>query len=143
RAALPPGGHDFKALMDILETYPRGELFQITEDELFEIAMGILHVGERPQVRLFLRRDPYGRFLSCLVYLPRDRYNTENRLRIQEILESAFGGESVDYSTRVSESVLTRLHFVIRMKPGGVREIDAVEIEAQLAAATREWTDDF
>ena len=92
RSGLPPGSHDDKALMEIIETYPRDELFQISEDELFEIALGILHLGERQRVRLFVRRDPYGRFVSCLVYLPRDRFHTENRRRVQEILQEAFGG---------------------------------------------------
>jgi glutamate dehydrogenase len=105
RAAFPPGGHDYKALVDILETYPRDELFQITEDELFAIAIGILRIGERPQVRLFLRRDPYGRFLSCLVYLPRDRYGAENRLRIQGILQQQLHGISVEHAAHVTESV--------------------------------------
>ena len=86
-SGLPIGSHDHKALVEILETYPRDALFQATEDELSEIALGILHLGERRRVRLFVRRDAFGRFFSCLVYLPRDRFNTENRRRIQEILQ--------------------------------------------------------
>src|SRR5439155_10296714 len=89
RSGLLKGSHDHKALIDILETYPRDELFQIPEDELYEIALGILHLGERQRVRLFVRRDTFGRFFSCLVYLPRDRFNTDNRQRIQEILTEA------------------------------------------------------
>jgi hypothetical protein len=73
------GSHDHKALVEIIETYPRDALFQISEDELLEIAMGILHLGERRRVRLFVRRDVFGRFFSALVYLPRERFNTENR----------------------------------------------------------------
>ncbi len=143
RAALPPGGHDYKALIDILETYPRGELFQITEDELFEIALGILHIGERPQVRLFLRRDPYGRFLSCLVYLPRDRYNTENRLRIQRILQQQLHGTSVEHTAYVTESILARLHIIIYTNPDDVPDYDVRAIEKRLAETTRSWTDDL
>src|SRR6266545_2572464 len=143
RSGFTHGSHDHKALVEILETYPRDALFQATEDELFEIALGILHLGERRRVRLFVRRDAFGRFFSCLVYLPRDRFNTENRRRIQEILQDAFGGISVDYDTRVSESVLARLHFVIYTEPGQEVEYDAAEIEARLAEATREWTDDL
>ena len=143
RSGLLPGSHDHKALVDILETYPRDAFFQISEDELYEIAMGILHLGERRRVRLFVRRDVFGRFFSCLVFLPRDRFNTENRRKIQDILQEAFGGIGVDYETHVSASVLSRLHFVIYTDPGREVEYDAPEIEARLAAATREWADDF
>ena len=143
RSGLLRGSHDHKALVEILETYPRDALFQISEDELLEIAMGILHLGERRRVRLFVRRDVFGRFFSCLVFLPRDRFNTENRRKVQEILQEAFGGTSVDYETHVSASVLSRLHFVIYTEPGHNPEFDTTEIEARLAAATREWTDDF
>ncbi|MDQ5831761.1 MAG: NAD-glutamate dehydrogenase, partial [Actinomycetota bacterium] len=83
RAAFPAGSHNEKALIQILETYPRDELFQTSVDELFEIAIGILHLGERQRLRLFLRRDAFGRFISCLVFVPRDRFNTENRRRIE------------------------------------------------------------
>ena len=84
RAGFPEGSHNEKDLVEILETYPRDELFQISKEELFEIAMGILHLQERQRVRLFVRRDTYGRFFSCLVFVPRDRYNTEIRERMQE-----------------------------------------------------------
>ena len=143
RAAFRPGDHYQKALVDILETYPRDELFQITEDELFEISMGILHIGERPQVRLFLRRDPYGRFLSCLVYLPRDRYNTENRLRIQQILQQQLHGVSVEHAAYVTESILARLHITIHTNPDDVPAYDVRAIEKRLAEATRSWTDNL
>ena len=143
RATFPPGDHAYKALVDILETYPKDELFQITEDELFAIAMGILHIGERPQVRLFVRRDPYGRFLSCLVYLPRDRYNTENRLRIQRILQQQLHGVSVAHTAYVTESILARLHIIIYTNPDDVPTYDVRAIEKRLAEATRSWTDDL
>ena len=93
RSGLLHGSHDHKALVEILETYPRDELFQISEDELFATALGILHLGERRRVRLFVRRDAFSRFLSCLVYLPRERFSTENRNRVQDILQQAFGGD--------------------------------------------------
>jgi glutamate dehydrogenase len=143
RSALPKGSHDYKALIDILETYPRDELFQISEDELYEIALAVLQLGQRQRVRLFVRQDIFGRFFSCLVYLPRDRFNTDNRKRIEEILTQAFGGVGVDYTTRVSESVLASLHFVVRVEPGRVAEYDVAELEARVAAATRAWSDDL
>src|ERR687894_48243 len=98
RAGFPPGSHNEKDLIEILETYPRDELFQISREELYEISMGILHLQERQRVRLFVRRDAYGRFFSCLVFVPRDRYNTQIRSRMQEILYSALGGANVEFN---------------------------------------------
>jgi glutamate dehydrogenase len=94
RASFPPGGHDEKALAEILDTFPRDELFQIAEDELFDIAIGILHLGERQRVRLFMRPDRYERFVSCLVFLPRDRFHTQIRERIQEMLGRSSTGRA-------------------------------------------------
>jgi glutamate dehydrogenase len=143
RAAFPAGSHNEKALIEILETYPRDELFQMSVDQLFEIAIGILHLGERQRVRLFVRRDAFGRFLSCLVFVPRDRFNTENRRRIEGIIRQATGAQSLDYSTRVSESVLVRLHYLVYVEPGSLDHFDAHEVETLLVAATRSWGDDL
>jgi len=143
RAAFPPESHNEKALVEILETYPRDELFQISVDDLFRIAIGILHLGERTRLRLFARRDTFDRFLSCLVFVPRDRFNTENRRRIEGILRQATGATSIDYTTRVSESVLVRLHYLVYAEPGNLPRIDEREIETLLVAATRSWADDL
>ncbi|MDP9456811.1 MAG: NAD-glutamate dehydrogenase [Actinomycetota bacterium] len=143
RAGFPPGSHDEKDMMEILETYPRDELFQVSKEELFEISMGILHLQERQRVRLFVRRDTYGRFLSCLVFVPRDLYNTELRQRMQDILQKAFDGTSVEFDARLSESVLARLHVVVYTRPGEVPDYDVDEIEARLIEATRSWMDNL
>jgi glutamate dehydrogenase len=143
RAGLPRYSHDQKALLNILETFPRDELFQIDDDELFEIAMGILRLEERRRVRLFIWHDIYGRFVSALVYVPRDRYTTEVRWRIEEVLGEAFPGASLDFQVRLSESVLARLHFVIRVPPGRMPTFDAKELEAKLVAVTRSWSDEL
>src|SRR4051812_38133615 len=143
RAAFPPGSHNEKGLLEILEAYPRDELFQISDDELFEAAMGILHLGERQRLRLFARRDPFGRFFSLLVFVPRDRFNTENRRRIEAILRTATGASTIDYTTRVSESVLVRLHFVAYVEPGVDPTFDQRDVEMMLVAATRSWADDL
>ncbi len=143
RAGFPPGSHNEKDLMEILETYPRDELFQISEEELFEVAMGILHLQERQRVRLFVRRDTYERFFSCLVYVPRDRYNTDIRRRMQEILQNALGSENAEFDVRLSESVLARLHFIIYTAPGHTPDYDVDDIEARLVEATRSWTDNL
>ena len=137
--------HTGKALMDVLETYPRDELFQTPLEELVPTARAVLHIRERRQVRLFVRPDTYRRYLSCLVYLPRDRYNTTVRERIAAILTRELGGGTVEYTARVSESLLARVHFVIRA-PGGepmTGEYDVHDIERRLAEAARSWQDDF
>ena len=143
RAGFPEGSHYEKDLMEALETYPRDELFQISEDELFEISMGILHLQERQRVRLFVRRDTYGRFFSCLVYVPRERYNTDIRQRMQDILQRAFNGENAEFNVRLSESVLARLHFIIYTDPEDVPDYNVDEIEARLVEATRSWRDNL
>jgi glutamate dehydrogenase len=143
RSGFVAGGHDYKALVEILESYPREELFQIEEDELFDTALGILHLGERRRVRLFVRRDAFGRFVSCLVFLPLERYNTGVRQRIERILQEELDGTSIELSARVSESTLARLHIVVRTAEGAPREYDVRAIEARVAEATRDWSDDL
>ncbi|MFL5928828.1 MAG: NAD-glutamate dehydrogenase, partial [Gaiellaceae bacterium] len=137
RSGFVAGSHDYKALVEILESYPRDELFQINDDELFNIALGILHLGERRRVRLFVRRDAFGRFLSCLVFLPLERYNTRVRRRIERTLQEAFDGASVGSTSYVSESALARLHVVVRTDGTAPRDFDVATIEARVADATR------
>jgi NAD-specific glutamate dehydrogenase len=141
RSGLSPKGHSGRALLNILETYPRNDLFQIPEDELLEIALGILHLGQHQRTRLFMWKDPYGRFLSCLVFVPRDHFNTEVRLRMQEMLKHQFNATSVEFNVMLSESVLARLEFTVRLAPGELPEYDVRELEAQLIDATQTWQD--
>ncbi|MGI8940416.1 MAG: NAD-glutamate dehydrogenase [Actinomycetota bacterium] len=143
RSGFPPASHSRKDLEAILESYPRDELFQASTDELYRTAMGILHLQQRQRVRLFVRRDTYGRFFSCLVFIPRDRYNTAIRLRMQDLLTEAFQATGVEYTTRVSESVLARLHFIIRTNPDADPSYDVEEIEKRLVATVRSWSDDL
>ncbi|MER7071462.1 NAD-glutamate dehydrogenase [Terrabacter sp. NPDC000476] len=141
---LSADSHSGKDILQILETYPRDELFQTTPAQLAEIATSVLHLQERRKTKLFLRRDEFGRFVSCLVYLPRDRYNTTVRLRIESILLEAFGGENIDNTTRVSESTLARLHFVVRMPAGtDIPDVDEVALERRVIDATRTWDEDL
>ncbi|WP_152364723.1 NAD-glutamate dehydrogenase [Microlunatus speluncae] len=144
RSGYHPDSHGGKAIMDVLDSYPRDELFQASVAELYQIVEKVAHLKERRQVRLFVRRDSYGRYVSFLVYLPRDRYTTAVRSRMQQVLINTFDGEQIDYTARVSESVLARLHFVMRMRVGTtVGEIDVRSLERELTAATRSWNDEF
>jgi len=136
--------HGGKAIMDVLETYPRDELFQTPVPELAAIVEKVAHLKQRRQVRMFVRRDPYGRYISCLIYLPRDRYTTSTRRRMEENLLRALGGTSIEYTARVTESVLARLHFVVRMPVGeAMGEVDVRSLERELTLATRSWDDEF
>jgi glutamate dehydrogenase len=141
RAGFSEASHDGKALMHILDTFPRDDLFQIGEDDLFEISLGILHLRERQKVALFVNRDPFERFVSCLVYAPRDTYDTTLRQRFQKILANAFGGHVVAFSTQMTESLHARLHVIIRTKPGKTPGVDLSDLEARLMEATRTWRD--
>jgi glutamate dehydrogenase len=144
RSGLSPRGHSGKDLLQILETYPRDELFQIKTDDLYEAVIGVLRMAGRRQLRLFLRRDGYGRFISCLIYLPRDRFTTSNRLAMQEILLRELNGIGVDYTTRVTERMLARVHFIVRTDPAHPPgAVDPNVLAELLADATRMWDDDF
>ncbi len=144
RSGLSPRSHSGKDLVEILETYPRDELFQITTDDLYQAATGVLRMAGRRQLRLFMRRDTFGRFISCLIYLPRDRFTTAHRLAMQEILLRELNGIGVDYTTRVSESNLARVHFIVRTDPANPpQQIDVDLLAEQLGDATRNWDDDF
>ncbi len=146
-AGFSPDSHDGRDLLQILETYPRDELFQTQADQLRAIATSVLYLQERRRLRLYLRRDEYGRYYSALVYLPRDRYTTGVRLRLIDILKEELGGTSVDFTAWNTESVLSRLHFVVRVEPGSVlpdlSEADVDRIEARLVEAARSWADGF
>ncbi|GAA2925935.1 hypothetical protein GCM10020221_22350 [Streptomyces thioluteus] len=146
-AGFSPDSHDGRDLLQILETYPRDELFQTPADQLRSIATSVLYLQERRRLRLYLRRDEYGRYYSALVYLPRDRYTTGVRLRLIDILKEELNGAGVDFTAWNTESVLSRLHFVVRVEPGStlpeLTEADEERIEARLVEAARSWADGF
>ncbi|OKH91281.1 NAD-glutamate dehydrogenase [Streptomyces uncialis] len=146
-AGFSPNSHDGRDLLQILETYPRDELFQTPADELRAIVTSVLYLQERRRLRLYLRKDEYGRYYSALVYLPRDRYTTGVRLRIIDILKEELSGTSVDFTAWNTESILSRLHFVVRVAPGTelplLSDADKDRIEARLVEAARSWADGF
>ena len=141
QAGFNPESHDGKVLLNILETYPRDELFQAPESNIFKTALGILHLQERQRVALFLRRDDYERFISCQVFVPRDRFSTELRLKTQKVLERAFNGEQMSYYTQLGDSPLARMNLIIQTTPGEIPDYDFEEIEADLVEVARSWDD--
>ena len=143
RSELSHSSHDGKALVQILETLPRDELFQSTTDELFETAMGVLHLQERQRVKLFVRRDSFGRFFSCLVYVPRDRYNSQVRQKIEGILYQALGGKGVEHNVTLSESALARIHIIVRTTPWEQAKFDRMALEREIGLAVRSWQDEL
>ncbi|MCF3125486.1 NAD-glutamate dehydrogenase [Streptomyces arenae] len=146
-AGFSANSHDGRDLLQILETYPRDELFQTPADELRSIVTSVLYLQERRRLRLYLRKDEYGRYYSALVYLPRDRYTTGVRLRIIDILKEELNGASVDFTAWNTESILSRIHFVVRVPKGGevpdLSDADVERIEARLVEAARSWADGF
>ncbi|HEX3610343.1 MAG TPA: NAD-glutamate dehydrogenase [Sporichthyaceae bacterium] len=140
-----PNSYSGRDLIEAVETYPRDELYITPTAQLADTLLAVLHLKERRRLRLFLRRDEFGRFVSALVYLPRDRYDTTNRLRIEEILIEELGGFNIEHSAWVTESVLARLHFVMRVDPDRTagRQVDTAAIEDRLVAATRTWREDL
>jgi len=141
RAALTPGSHNEKRLRNILETHPRDELFQTSEEELLPLALDILHLYDRPRVRLFERRDPFDRFAAILLYLPRERYDSDLQDRAGVIIAKAFGGRVSAAYPAFSDAPLARVHFIIGFTPGQHLKPDLREVEAQIVEAARTWED--
>ena len=143
-SGMAADSHDGKDVAEVLDFYPREELFMSSVADLAAVTSGVHVLRERRQTRLFLRKDIFGRYVSCLIYLPRDRYTTAVRLRAQQILQRAFGATQIDYSVQVGESPVARLHLVVRAERGRqLPDADPVALERAVAAAVRSWDDDL
>jgi glutamate dehydrogenase len=144
RIGAEPRSHAGKSLMDTLETYPRDEIFHTPADELAEVTQGVLQTVGRRQLRVFVRRETYGRYVSVLCYLPRDRYNTAVRERFSQILMDRFHGDSIEFNVKMSESTTARVHFVVHPPLGAeIPDVDALDLERLFTDASRSWRDDF
>jgi glutamate dehydrogenase len=143
QSKLPKTCHAAKDLLHILSTMPRDDLFHASTEELFDIATGILHLQERRRTCLFVRKDAYNRFLSCLLYVPRENFNTDLVVRACEILKEEFGALDITYSTRLSESVLARIHYVVRVDSQQPIIIKQKELESKLTQASESWQDAY
>jgi glutamate dehydrogenase len=137
------GSHSEKRLRNIVETYPRDELFQIGLEELTQTALGILHLHDRPRVRLFVRQDPFDRFLSALLYVPRERYDSRVREQAGQALARAFGGRLSAYYPSFSDAPLARVHYIIGFTPGQQLKPDLRQLEAEIVQIARTWDDRF
>ncbi len=133
--------HETRELARVLELYPRDELFQSSIVDLYNTVNAINRIQERRQTRLFVRRDAHGKFVSCIVYVPRDRYTTELRALIEQILSEAFAAEESEFNTHFSESILVRCHFVLRVDPAAPLDYDDNELEERIVQATLAWSD--
>ncbi|MDP9190564.1 MAG: NAD-glutamate dehydrogenase [Acidobacteriota bacterium] len=140
RAGLDPHSHNGKALVDILETFPRDEFFQVTDAELFDIARGVLLLQERQRVALFTRTDVFERFVACYVFVPRERYTEEFKERAKQVLEDAFQGRDTEVYDHITSSMLARGLFIVRT-PGPIPEVDIDRVEAIIGNESRTWSD--
>ncbi|RQW63559.1 NAD-glutamate dehydrogenase [Vibrio viridaestus] len=135
------GSYAYKALHNILENYPRDELLQAKEEELLQVGKGVVQMQDRDLLRVFVRRDPFGRFFSCMVYVTKDRHTTELRKKTQLILADYFGSkQKVEYSVFFSESSLARTHYIVRVD-SNIMDVDVKQIEQNLTEASTSWDD--
>jgi glutamate dehydrogenase len=141
RSGFEQDSHGNKAFLNIIETYPRDELLQGSEQELAQIALGIFQMQERGISRLFVRKDIFGRFVSCMVYVPREYYNTQLRKDTQALLSKSFdSNEDVEFTTYFSESVYARTHYIVRVKDNNA-EFNVKEIEKNIIELSKTWND--
>jgi glutamate dehydrogenase len=139
--ALDPASHDAKAVLHVLDTYPRDELFQASTADLIRIVRAVVNLYERQRVRVLLRRDIFGRFYSALVYVPRDRYTTQVRQKMEAVIEDALDSTAIESQVQLSESALARVHMIIRLPPKPKERLDIDALEQRIAAAVNTWDD--
>ncbi len=140
RANYAPKGHNIKDLKYVLDSYPRDELFQISENDLCKIAMETVSISGRSVIRFFPRNDKFSRFVSCLIFLPKDLFNTVSRQNIQGILEDEYGGYVDSYSTYFTMHHMARLHVIVKTD-NGIKEVDIDKIEGRIIKITKIWSD--
>ena len=143
KAGFPLESYSGQQMLEVLSDLPREELLSSSTGRLHDTAVGVLAVAGRRTVRLFLRPDPYRRFLSCLVYLPRDRYTTSSRLAMAEVLQRRLGGTGIDHTARVSESALALVQFTVHAAADapGFDDVDVAALQDELTEAVRTWDD--
>ena len=142
-SGFAPNGHSIKDLLQVINVYPRDELFQISHKQLAATAIEIAQIQETRTTKLFIRRDEYGKFFSCLVYIPRDSFNTSVRLRIQAFLAERLQAVEVDFNTYLSDSILVRMHFILRAPLIHTVKYKLAELEKELSELVKPWEEHF
>lgn len=142
-ADLPRDGHAYHKMMHVINSLPRDDLFQASVEELYPIVSGISQLQDKKSLRLFSRVDHYQRFVSCLVYIPRDKFNTELRIKVQNVLKDAYGGTSSGFTTEFNESEHARVHVHVRTVPGQVNDVDTAALQDKLSALMQSWRDNY
>ncbi|GAA2842730.1 NAD-glutamate dehydrogenase [Leucobacter komagatae] len=141
-SGFAPRSHSGKDLLQVLEQYPRDELFQDSAEHLLEVATEVSRLSERRRTRTFMRADEFGRFISVLVYIPRDRYSSTVRLRIERLLSETFDAAGIDQAARIGDAPLAQLHFVVRLRRGAVPPaLDTLELQHKVEQAVRSWAE--
>ena len=142
RAGFPLASYSGQQMLEVISALPREELFSSTEQQLHDTAVGVLAVAGRRTVRVFLRPDPYRRFVSCLVYVPRDRYTTSSRIAMADVLRRRLLGSSVDFTVRLTESAHALVHFTVHTDPATWPEaVDVDDLQDEVTEAIRTWDD--
>ncbi len=143
QSGFAPNGHSIKDLLQVINVFPRDELFQISKDQLYTTALETTQIQETQTSKLFVRKDSYGKFFSCLVYLPRDNFNTKVRLQIQSFLEKELQARETEFATHLSESMLVRLHFILRVNDIQSVKFNLADLEERLVRLVKPWDDYF
>lgn len=141
KSGFAPSSHNGRRFRQLIENYPRDELFQIEEEDLLRITIGVHHLMDRPRTKVFVRRDRFDRFMSILVFVPRDKYNTEVRAKIGAALTKAYGGRLSAYYPLFGDAPLARVHFIIGVEPNNHLEPDLDELQMEIARITYTWDD--
>ena len=141
RSEFDPASHDGKSLKTILEFLPRDEIFQMTDEDMLETSMGILALEYKPTVRIFARKDVFERFISFMIFIPRERFSTELRRQIQQIIERSYNGVSSSFSTQINEAPLARLNVIIRTTPNDIPKVSLQAVEEEIAKCAYRWSD--
>ncbi|HEX6351610.1 NAD-glutamate dehydrogenase [Actinophytocola sp.] len=142
RAGFPLESYTGQKMLEVIQNWPRSELFSTNADTLYQTTTGVIALADRRRLRLFLRRDPYRRFFSCLVFTPRDRYTTTSRIAMQNVLIDELGGTHVEFSTRIGETSFAQVHFTVHTDPDAPpADMDVNRIQERLTEAVRTWDD--
>jgi len=141
RAGFPLESYTGQKMLEVIQNWPRSELFSTNSDTLYQMTTGVIAIADRRRLRLFLRRDPYRRFFSCLVFTPRDRYTTTSRIAMANVLIEELGGTNVQFSVRLGETAFAQVYFTIHTDPSAETDIDVNRIQERLTEAVRTWDD--